>query len=117
MSVLSAVRMMLRRAKNPAPDIDAAQAARLRDEGAVVVDVREGFEHARSRIPGALHIPLGDVEKRLAELPTDKPVVVHCALGARSAKAADLMRERGIDAHNLGGGIRAWKSADLPVEE
>lgn len=117
MSVLAAIRTMLRRVREPAPAVTAREAARLRDGGAVVIDVREGFEHGRTRIPGALHIPLGDVEKRVAEIPKDKTVVVHCALGSRSAKAAAILREHGVQAVNLDGGIHEWKKEGLPVED
>jgi len=75
-----------------------------------LVDVREPAEHAQSRIEGALLIPLGALQDRLAELARDRPVVVHCQSGGRSARAVAMLRTRGYDAHNLTGGIRAWQA-------
>jgi adenylyltransferase/sulfurtransferase len=73
-----------------------------------LIDVREPFEHARSRIEGAVLIPLGVLEDRLAEIPKDLPVVAHCQSGSRSARAAEILRRHGYQAYNLIGGIRAW---------
>jgi adenylyltransferase/sulfurtransferase len=74
-----------------------------------LVDVREPFEHAQARIEGAILIPLGTLEHRLADVPKDLPVVVHCQSGGRSSRAAELLRRHGFTAHNLIGGIRAWR--------
>ena len=53
-------------------------------------------------------IPLGTLPDRLSEIPKDRPVVVHCRSGARSARAVAMLRAEGYDAHNLVGGILAW---------
>ena len=77
-----------------------------------LLDVREPREFEICRIPGSTLIPLGELPKRLAEVPqgTDAPeIVVHCKSGVRSAKAVKLLREQGITrARNLKGGILAW---------
>jgi sulfur-carrier protein adenylyltransferase/sulfurtransferase len=77
-----------------------------------VLDVREPREFEICRIPGSTLIPLGELPKRLAELPqgSDAPeIIVHCKSGVRSAKAVKLLRENGIlRARNLKGGILAW---------
>jgi molybdopterin/thiamine biosynthesis adenylyltransferase/rhodanese-related sulfurtransferase/molybdopterin converting factor small subunit len=77
-----------------------------------ILDVREPREFEICRIPGSTLIPLGDLPKRLAEIPqgADAPeIVVHCKMGGRSAKAVALLREHGItNARNLTGGILAW---------
>jgi hydroxyacylglutathione hydrolase len=95
------------------PDVAAA---RLRD-GALLVDVRGPGERAKSRIAGSLAIPLTQLEKRIAEVPRDRHVIVHCAGGYRSSVAASVLNAHGIgDVSELAGGIAAWEQAKLPVE-
>jgi len=76
-----------------------------------VLDVREPQEFQICRIPGTTLIPLGQLPARIAEVPAaaaGRPIVVHCKMGGRSAKAVALLREQGIEATNLTGGILAW---------
>ncbi len=74
-----------------------------------LVDVREPFEREICVIPGAVPIPLGELASRMAEVPRDRPVAVHCKSGGRSAKAVRLLREAGwTNVRNLAGGILAW---------
>ena len=77
----------------------------------LLIDVREVSEHETSRIDGSLLIPLGLLPQRLDLVPTDRMVVVHCAVGGRSARATQMLRAKGYDAHNLEGGIEAWDRA------
>ncbi|MEU2242602.1 rhodanese-like domain-containing protein [Streptomyces sp. NPDC018338] len=76
----------------------------------VVVDVRTcGEREANGFIEDALHIPLGELPLRTAELPADRPVVVHCAGGHRSSIAASVLRHRGFeDVSDVLGGYAAW---------
>jgi adenylyltransferase/sulfurtransferase len=76
----------------------------------VLVDVREPGEHAEDRIEGAILIPLAKALMNPGTLPKDRPVVVHCRSGGRSAVAVATLRLRGYDARNLSGGILAWRS-------
>jgi adenylyltransferase/sulfurtransferase len=80
----------------------------------VLVDVREPSEHAEDRIDGALLRPLGPFLLNPGNLPKDVPVVVHCKSGGRSAVAVAALRLRGYDAHNLSGGILAWRAKVEP---
>ena len=74
-----------------------------------IIDVREPQEHAICRIPGAQLIPLAQLPQRLAEIDRDREVVVHCKVGARSARAVAFLRGQGYaNARNLTGGILAW---------
>ena len=75
----------------------------------VLVDVREESEHAVNRIDGSILIPLGQLPRRLGEIPKGQPVVVHCKMGGRSAIAVGMLKLAGYDAHNLKGGIQAWE--------
>lgn len=79
------------------------------DSKPLVLDVREIFEWRRGHIPGALHIPLGHLQERVAELPKDRPIVAICASGHRSGQATRYLRGRGLDARNLLGGYAAWR--------
>ncbi len=76
----------------------------------VLVDVREPGEHAEDRIEGAILIPLAKALMNPGTLPKDRPIVVHCRSGGRSAVAVATLRLRGYDAHNLSGGILAWRA-------
>ncbi len=89
----------------------------LKHQAVTLIDVRNDGEWAAGRIAGAMHISLGTVGDRVADIPTDKPIVVQCAAGARSSIAASVLKSRGIDnVINLVGGIGEWRKAGLPVE-
>ena len=75
----------------------------------LIIDVREPAEFKICRIPGAVLIPLGELAGRINELDPDSEVVLQCRSGARSARAASMLRRRGFrKARNLAGGILAW---------
>ncbi len=84
----------------------------------ILLDVRgEAERHENGTIPGAHHIMLGYLPERVAELPTEKPVVVHCRTGHRSAIAASILQAHGVErVINMLGGFRDWERAGLPVE-
>ena len=82
-----------------------------RGESVQLIDVREPHEWQIGNLAaqGAKLIPLAELPNRLSEIDRDEPVVVHCRSGARSARAADYLREQGYtDVRNLDGGILAW---------
>ena len=82
-----------------------------------VVDVRGAAEWAAGHLPGVPNIPLGYLTDRIGELPTDRPMVVHCQSGSRSAIAASVLRARGMkNVVNLVGGFVDWQAAGNPVE-
>lgn len=84
----------------------------------VVLDVRGRSEWDAGHIAGALHIPLAELPGRLAEVPADRPIAVHCQGGGRSAIAASVLRAGGISAvSNVTGGLGAWTAAGYPVRE
>lgn len=101
--------------------LSPAQATQLINrENARVLDVRAADEFGMGHLPDALNIPLDKLGERLAELPTskDKPLIVCCATGMRSAKAAALLRKEGYtQLHNLAGGVDAWVGAGYPVRK
>jgi rhodanese-related sulfurtransferase len=84
-----------------------------------IVDVRERdeFEGQLGRIHGATLIPLGELPRRLDEIPKDRPVVAVCRSGARSAQASVLLTKAGFtDVANLAGGMLRWRAEGNPVE-
>lgn len=81
-----------------------------------VVDVRNRSEYEAGHLPGSLHIPVGYLAERLAEIPRDKPIIVQCQSGARSAIATSVLQKLGVnDATDLVGGFVAWKGAGHEV--
>jgi len=97
------------------PQIDAPEAARRVSDGAFLLDVREPDEWLAGHAQAATHIPLGEVQARMAEVPSDMAVIAVCRMGGRSQKAAEFLRANGVDASNLDGGMRAWAAAGLEV--
>ena len=95
-------------------EIDIQQAAARQDTDQVL-DVREDFEVAEGMIPGALHIPMGDLDARLGEIDRNRPVVVVCRSGNRSARVAEALNAAGFAADTMAGGMTAWQSAGLPT--
>jgi rhodanese-related sulfurtransferase len=71
--------------------------------GATLLDVRSPAEFAAGHLDGAVHVPVDELDARLGELPRDRPVVVYCRSGGRSARAASLLAAAGYEVHDLGG--------------
>lgn len=96
---------------------DARGANRWLADGALALDVREQNEFAEGHIPGALLLPLGDLEGLAATLPRGRPLVTYCGHGERSATALSLLERLGFGPLvNLDGGIGAWQEAGLEIE-
>ena len=94
----------------------SAIAARVTSGEVTVVDVRSASEWAHGHLPGALHIPVGHLTQRLAEIPRDRPVIVQCQGGARSAIASSVLLSHGVrDVINLRGGYDEWSREALPI--
>jgi hydroxyacylglutathione hydrolase len=84
---------------------------------ATIVDVRTSTEFAEGHVPGATLVPLPQLVARMAEVPKDRPVVLHCQGGTRSLVALSLLEAHGwTNLRNLPGGMNAWQAAGLPVE-
>lgn len=98
--------------------IDAKQALSMTRQGALLLDVRQPEEFSAIHAPNAQLIPLGDLPARMQEISAykDKPIVVICRSGRRSAKAVDLLRESGYsNVSNIAGGMNGWESDGLEV--
>lgn len=101
--------------------LSAAGAVQLINrEKAVVIDVCEANEFAVAHVGGAKNIPLNQLEEKLPGVVKNKalPVILVCQSGGRSNRAVAIAKKLGYaQAHSLGGGLSAWKSANLPVEK
>ena len=89
-------------------------------EKAVVVDVCETEEFAAGHVGGAKNIPLNQLEEKLPAAVKNKavPLILVCQTGARSGRALGIAKKLGYQhAQSLGGGLGAWKTANLPVEK
>jgi rhodanese-related sulfurtransferase len=89
------------------PEITVDEADERRQQGAPVLDVREPDEYENGHVPGAVHIPLGDVPDRLDEVPEGDLLVI-CQGGGRSRKASEFLIAQGRTATNVAGGTGAW---------
>ena len=107
--VLRAWQQAGRSLETVATSTSAELATELARKGVTVLDVRNDGEWEAGHIDGALHIPLGALQSRIAEVPREGPIVVQCQGGTRSAIAASLLLANGIrDVRNLQGGFRDW---------
>jgi rhodanese-related sulfurtransferase len=70
----------------------------LADKSAMVLDVRSAEEYAKSHLDGAINLPVGEIEAKVAELPKDKPIIIYCHSGRRAAFASLLLQEKGVSA-------------------
>ena len=90
------------------------EAARAAASGeALLLDVREDDEWAAGRAPAAVHVPMGEL--RQDTVPRDRPVLVLCRVGGRSAAVAQALEQLGYDVANVTGGMLSWSAAGLPV--
>ena len=93
-------------------------AARMRDGLVTVIDVRPPDEFALGHVPGAINVPLTDLQARLPELDPDREIVAYCRgpWCVMSFEAVAALRKRGFQARRLEDGLPEWKAAGLPVE-
>ena len=96
----------------PIYDISVEKAHELIEgnpEEIILLDVRTEGEYNAEYIPGAINIPLPDLENRIDELDSSKAIIVYCQSGGRSRTASETLAQRGFIVYNMEGGINAWK--------
>lgn len=94
------------------PSVKPAEAQEMLRSGATFLDVRENAEWNAGHVPGAVHVPAKGVSAQAPKrLPKGRPVIVACKTGSRSRGATRVLREKGIEAYNLAGGLSAWESS------
>jgi len=94
--------------------LPAVDAAAVPDD-AILLDVRENDEWAAGHADGAVHIPMGEVVTRIAEVPDGGRVHVVCRVGGRSAQVTQYLIGQGVDAVNVSGGMLDWEAAGRPL--
>lgn len=101
------------------PTIDVAEAERrLREDpaGPLLVDVREPYEFEEVRAPGAVLLPMSSFAVRAGELPSDRPLMIVCHTGGRSAAVTGFLARSGrTDVVNVAGGMQAWERGGFAV--
>ena len=111
---------LIAEAKTRIKEVSPADVRRLREQqGEVaVVDVREDREWNLGHIPGAMHMSRGTLEGKIEQtVPRDRPVVLYCAGGNRSALAADMLHQMGYtNVSSMSGGFKGWVDAGGDVE-
>lgn len=92
------------------------EVAGIKSNGVLLLDVRTAAEHSFGAIAGSVNIPLDELRGRLAELPTDRPILIYCAIGLRGYLALKILSARGFtNVKNLSGGYKTYSTATAPV--
>lgn len=109
-------------AKAAIREVSLDEARRLIQNGATVLDVREPGEFAAGHLPGAMNIPRGLLEFKLAGTPElndpRRPILVYCKTSGRAALATVVLQTMGVaNAVSLAGGFDAWAAEDLPIDQ
>lgn len=92
--------------------------SKVREGAVTVLDVRPPEEYAAGHLPGALSVPLRELERRLAELPHDREIVAYCRgpYCVLAVEAVEILRARGFTAFRLEDGVADWHARGFPVE-
>jgi rhodanese-related sulfurtransferase len=98
-------------------EIDVDELEGHHSGGAVVIDVREPHEYEEAHVPGAVLIPMGEVQERVDDFRQPGPIYLICATGARSRRVAEFLETQGIESINVVGGTMAWIDAGFPVDQ
>jgi len=103
-----------------ARDITSTEAKSIidRSKNAYLLDVRTPQERQQGYIAGSVLIPIDQVERRIAEVPKNRPVIVYCAVGSRSRPVAQALARNGYpEVYNMRDGIFGWYRNGLPVRQ
>ena len=101
-------------------NVSSAQAKALlaKDKRIVLLDVRTPEEYRQAHLRGSVLIPLGELGKRVQEIPRNRPLLVYCAVGARSVSAAGYLATRGFpDIYQMSDGLVGWYKNGFPIEK
>jgi rhodanese-related sulfurtransferase len=96
-------------------EVEVDSARHLIEGGAPVLDVRDAAEREKVRIAGSLWIPISELSERWRDLPQAGTLLVQCAAGSRSFRATKFLREKGLVATSMIGGISEWEAHRLPT--
>ena len=111
----------LRRALFNLKEVTPLEATQLLNhQDAVLLDVREPQEYQEGFLPNSIRIPLGSLSEKAAQLDKhrERPIIIVCRSGNRSAQAVRMLKRMGYETvYNLGGGLHAWRTANLPISK
>jgi rhodanese-related sulfurtransferase len=111
----------LRRAMLNLKEVSPLQATQLLNhQDAVLLDVREPQEYQDGFLPNSIRIPLGSLSEKASQLDKhrERPIIIVCRSGNRSAHAVRMLKKMGYETvYNLGGGLHAWRTANLPISK
>jgi len=102
-----------------AKDVTAKDAKALMDKNKNIflLDVRTPQENSQGRLPGTVLIPINEIERRIAEVPKNKTIMVYCAVGSRSKPVAEFLSRNGYkDVYNMTDGIVGWYRNGFPLQ-
>ncbi|MBM4367901.1 MAG: metalloregulator ArsR/SmtB family transcription factor [Deltaproteobacteria bacterium] len=118
LEIAEVTRVFLRARGSMEPVDRDALVDRIRKGAVTVLDVRPAEEYRAGHLPGAVSVPLGELERRLAELPRDREVVAYCRgpYCVMAVEAVELLRSRGFRAIRMEEGVPDWRARGLPVE-
>jgi len=112
---------IIQKAVSGSKEVSPGQAVQLINRrDAVILDVRDTAEFAAGHLPNARHIPVTEIDKRIKEIEKlkERPILVSCRSGSRSAAACGALRKHGFaEVFSLKGGILAWQQAGMPIEK
>jgi rhodanese-related sulfurtransferase len=100
-------------------DISSREAKKMleKNKNIFLLDVRTPQENSQARLPGAMLIPVGEIERRVAEVPKNRIILVYCAVGSRSKTAAEFLSQRGYkEVYNMSDGIVGWYRNSFPLQ-
>ena len=103
-------------ARNVSPE--EAYSMVVKHDSLYLLDVRTPGEFQQARLEGAKLIPIGQLLNRLPEVPKDRPILVYCAVGSRSAQVVNYLARQGYpEVYNLYGGIYSWAQKGYPIQQ
>ncbi|KIE44068.1 rhodanese-like domain-containing protein [Geobacter anodireducens] len=101
-------------------NIGSAEAKALLDtkRNVFLLDVRTPDEYRQARLSGSVLIPINEVERRIAQIPKGRPVLIYCAVGSRSGLVAGYLTQRGYgEVYNMHDGIVGWYRNGFPITQ
>lgn len=118
MAVIAAVLILAGQVFAATRDISSTEAKALLSKSNIfLLDVRTPQEFSQARLSGAVLIPIGEFERRLSEVPKNKPILVYCAVGSRSKPVAELLTQRGYkEVYHMADGIVGWYRNGFPIQ-
>lgn len=83
-----------------------------------LLDVRTPQEYSQGKLAGSVLIPIGEFERRIGEVPKNRPIIVYCAVGSRSRSVAGFLSQQGYkDVYNMTDGIVGWYRNGFPIQK